>query len=173
VLAAPLAAQRSPDALPYQHIIVLRDNTQRAAPVANELASRHGLGVLYVYEHALKGFAATVPDAALNALRGDARVKFISEDRVVRAFAQTLPTGVNRINAENRANKGNGVNVAVIDTGIDLDHPDLQANIKGGVNCSTGSTYDDGNGHGSHVAGTIAAVTNDIGTTPDSEAGPV
>jgi subtilisin len=75
--------------------------------------------------------------------------------------AQTLPTGINRIDGELSSTvSGNGsgsvsVDVAVIDTGIDLDHPDL--NVVGGRNCSTGRSFDDGNGHGSHVAGTIAA----------------
>jgi subtilisin family serine protease len=74
---------------------------------------------------------------------------------------QTLPTGVNRIDGELSSTvSGNGsgsvnVDVAVIDTGVDLDHPDL--NVVGGVNCSTGRSFDDGNGHGSHVAGTIGA----------------
>jgi subtilisin family serine protease len=53
------------------------------------------------------------------------------------------------------------VDVAVIDTGIDLSHPDL--NVVGGVNCSSGNSYSDGNGHGTHVAGTIAAKDNGIG----------
>jgi subtilisin family serine protease len=57
------------------------------------------------------------------------------------------------------------VNVAVIDTGIDLTHPDLAANVAGGINCSNGraKAYADGNGHGSHVAGVIAALDNGLG----------
>lgn len=50
--------------------------------------------------------------------------------------------------------------VAVLDTGIDLDHEDLAASIAGSVNFSDSPTADDLNGHGSHVAGTIGAVTN-------------
>jgi len=53
------------------------------------------------------------------------------------------------------------VAVAVVDTGIDLTHPDL--NVAGGVNCATGRSFNDCNGHGSHVAGTITARDNDIG----------
>lgn len=81
----------------------------------------------------------------------------------VKASLQTLPTGINRIDAEFLSNKGAGVNVAVIDTGIQLSHPDLKTNIVGGKNCSTGSSYNDGNGHGTHVAGTIAALDNGVG----------
>jgi len=76
---------------------------------------------------------------------------------------QQLSTGVDRINAESKMNKGSGVHVAVIDTGIQLSHPDLKANIVGGKNCSTGTSYNDGNGHGTHVAGTIAALDNGLG----------
>ncbi len=62
------------------------------------------------------------------------------------------------------ANKGTGVEVAVIDTGIDTSHPDLQGAVLGGTNCVQGaSSYQDGNGHGTHVAGTIAARDNAFG----------
>jgi subtilisin family serine protease len=79
--------------------------------------------------------------------------------------AQSLPTGIDRINAELSARDGTGIEVAVIDTGIDTSHPDLKANILGGKNCSTGkpTAYQDGNGHGTHVAGTIAAIKNTVG----------
>jgi len=78
---------------------------------------------------------------------------------------QSLPTGIDRINAEAKANKGTGVHVAVIDTGIQTNHSDLKNNIAGGKNCSSGSksNYNDGNGHGTHVAGTIAALDNGLG----------
>lgn len=78
-------------------------------------------------------------------------------------LSQTLPTGIDRINAENEANKGAGIHVAVIDTGIQKDHPDLAGNIVGGKNCSSGTSYNDGNGHGTHVAGTIAGIDNGFG----------
>ncbi len=77
--------------------------------------------------------------------------------------SQTLPTGIDRINAETSANKGAGIHVAVIDTGIQKNHPDLAGNIVGGKNCSSGTSYNDGNGHGTHVAGTIAGINNDVG----------
>lgn len=79
---------------------------------------------------------------------------------------QTLPWGVDRVDADNvwSVTSADNVRVAIIDTGIDLDHPDLSANIKGGVNTIySWRTADDDNGHGSHVGGIIAAVNNSIG----------
>jgi len=59
---------------------------------------------------------------------------------------------------------GDPVKVAVVDTGIDTSHPDLLGNLKGGMSAvSYTSSYNDDNGHGSHVAGTIAAVDNSVG----------
>ncbi|HEY5902834.1 MAG TPA: S8 family peptidase [Anaerolineales bacterium] len=153
-------------AVPGQYIVVFRDSVANPGRAASSMAAEHGLGLKYTYRYALKGFAAVIPAARLEAVRADARVQFVSEDRFVSIDAQTLPTGVNRIDAEQTAthtNKGTGVNVAIIDTGIDTSHPDLAANIAGGKNCSTGSSYKDGNGHGTHVAGTIAALNNTIG----------
>ena len=82
---------------------------------------------------------------------------------------ETLPWGVDRIDADivwagTDATTGNGIKVAVMDTGIDNDHPDLKAIIKGGTNTITsGGSYDDDNGHGTHCAGIIAAQHNGEG----------
>ncbi|MBI2613184.1 MAG: S8 family serine peptidase [Candidatus Levybacteria bacterium] len=157
-------AQGKPDVIPDKFIVVLKDDVGNPQTVANEMARTHGLSVEHVYSTALKGFSATIPQARLDKVKGDSRVQFVSEDRVVEAFAQTTPTGVSRVNAPVNTNKGTGIGVAVIDTGIDLAHPDLQANIVANKSCIRGKkTGNDDNGHGSHVAGTIAAVNNDIG----------
>ena len=78
------------------------------------------------------------------------------------------PWGILRVKAEAawKVTRGAGVNVAVIDTGIDSGHPDLAANVKGGWNATNPQAPDafiDDNGHGSHVSGTIAAVRNSTG----------
>lgn len=80
--------------------------------------------------------------------------------------AQTAPWGVTKIEAPTAwsASRGTGVKVAVLDTGIDRDHLDLKDNLAGGYNTIvTWRTWDDDNGHGTHVAGTIAAVDNTVG----------
>jgi subtilisin len=153
------------NAIPGQYIVVLKDNTPDPRAVAQEHARAHGAEVLQTYEHALKGYAARIPASSLDKVRNDSRVLFVSEDREVKASAQTTPTGVERIGGKlssTRSGDGTGtvggpagVNVAIIDTGIDTSHPDL--NVVGGKNCSTGKSYQDGNGHGTHVAGTVAA----------------
>ena len=84
---------------------------------------------------------------------------------------QVLPWGVARVDAEWAwpTATGAGVKVAVLDTGIDKDHPDLQVNIAGGVNFVRRgrkldpTKWDDDDGHGTHCAGIIAAANNEIG----------
>jgi subtilisin family serine protease len=112
----------------------------------------------------------------LNALRNDPRVAYIEENQQV--FAFDLPTGIDRIDAEPGAvlkpqfnvSSPVDVDIAIIDTGLDIDHPDL--NVVGGrrfytqVICILGiclpagsyqdDKYDDDHGHGTHVGGTAA-----------------
>jgi subtilisin family serine protease len=169
-------APQASDRIPNQYIVVLKDSVDVDAASA-DIAQKHGGEVLATFKHALHGFAAALPDARANELKNDPRVASVSPDFAVSADvkpnrtsssssqpAQALPTGVDRINAENKTTNGAGVEVAVIDTGIDLTHPDLKANILGGKNCvPRTSGYADQNGHGTHVAGTIAALNNSFG----------
>lgn len=155
-----------------QYIVIFKEGVD-VDSLADELPRKHKGKALQIYKHALKGMAIGLSDRAAEELAKDPRIELLSPDFEVSAFgkngggdvtiqAQTLPTGIDRANAENKANKGAGVEVAVIDTGIDLNHPDLKANILGGKACN-GSGYGDQNGHGTHVAGTIAAVENTVG----------
>lgn len=81
--------------------------------------------------------------------------------------AEVLPWGIDRIDAELVWPSGNiadPIKVGIIDTGISNKHPDLLANVKGGVNTiNPFKNWNDDNGHGSHVAGIVAAIDNDIG----------
>lgn len=80
-------------------------------------------------------------------------------------LAETVPAGVSQVKAPLAwdASKGKGIKVAVLDTGIDNTHPDLTANFRGGVSFVPGETPMDGNSHGTHCAGTIAAAINNAG----------
>lgn len=164
-----------------EFIVVFNDNVADPAALARSLARTHGLRVGFVYAHAVKGFSASIPAQALSGLARNPGVAYIEPDQWVQAWAQSLPTGVHRIFADANPNitiDGNDdwrvdVDVAVIDTGIDLDHPDL--NVVSGVSCMTesgpawnrivtcGPGGDDDHYHGSHVAGTIGAIDNDLG----------
>lgn len=184
IAAIQPAAARNSDIVPGQYIVVFKDGVTNPGQDTADLTQRHRLTVHHRYHAAVRGFAADIPASEVAALKNDPRVAYVTEDRLVssnnRRFvpeqhrlkpspsptptpSQVLPTGVDRVNAENKGNTGAGVNVAVLDTGIDLTHPDLKDNIVGGKNCSSGSSYADGNGHGTHVAGTIAAENNGFG----------
>ncbi|MEX0991214.1 MAG: S8 family serine peptidase [Actinomycetota bacterium] len=166
----PVAATAAPASGRRAVIVVLEDGAGDPGDVAAQHGRAYGLEVGPVYRSVFGGYAASVPTARLDALRADASVLMVAPDepvsiakRIRRLSTQVLPTGVNRINADSTANRGYGVDVAVLDTGIDSDHPDLAPNLAGGVNCSSGTTFEDGNGHGTHVAGTIAARANRFG----------
>ncbi len=157
-----VAAPKNPHAIPGQYIIALKNDVADVDAATNELVAHNGLSVLHTYTSALKGFTATVPAGRLAALQANPNVAAIMEDEVVTIAAQNIPTGIRRIHGDvnsTRAGDGTGsvnVDVAVIDTGIDTTHVDL--NVVGGKNCVRGGkSYTDGNGHGTHVAGTIGA----------------
>jgi len=163
---AAAAHPAATDAAAGQYIVVLKDGVA-AAPASH--ARAHGLSPTYVYSYALHGYAARMTAAAAQRLAADPAVAAVQPDQVVSIDAQTLPTGIDRIDGELSSTvSGNGsgtvdVDVAVIDTGVDLNHPDLNVNVAGAKNCSTGHSANDGNGHGTHVSGTIGALDNTIG----------
>jgi subtilisin len=163
VLAGAVAA-KADDQAPGRYIVLLRRHVDASAK-ASDHAKRFGIVKSAVYHHAISGYAASIHAARLAALRADRDVVSVFPDVVAHAAAQTVPTGVQRIRTLSSSGEGNGTDVAILDTGIDLDHPDLTANIAGGKNCSTGSSYNDSSssGHGTHVAGIVAAANNSIG----------
>jgi hypothetical protein len=143
-----------------------------------KLAERNlGGAVGHVYTHALKGFSIQLPPGRVPGdLFAYSAVVQVEPDRVATICQQTVPTGVDRIEADlNAIAKIDGidervdVDVAIIDTGIDLDHPDLPPVVGGRHFYSflwwnyEDDNYDDDNGHGSHVAGIVAALDNDYG----------
>jgi subtilisin family serine protease len=165
-----------------RYVVVLDDGTDAAA-VSAEQARTLGLDVGHVYSHALSGYSATMPAAVADLVAADPRVAYVEKDRVARATAQTTPTGIDRANADvsptariDGTDQRVDVDVAVIDTGVDLDHPDLNVYTAGAKNCALALSAEDDNGHGSHVSGTIGALDNGtgvVGMAPGARIWPV
>ena len=161
-----VAQKGGPDLIPGRYIVVLEDGVS-----PQDVTRGHGVVPEFVYSYAINGFAGPISPVALEELKQDPRVLHIEQDQKMYAFAQTPPTGIDRMDAEpsDDSNLGNAVTIAIIDTGIDLDHPDL--NVVHSIKCAKGGPFgsncsgsgDDDNGHGTHVAGTAAGVNNLIG----------
>lgn len=151
-------------------IIVFKDgvsSTQKDATIR-----KHGgetikeLGIIH-------GVAAVLPNGAT--LADDSSVLRVDDDIVVSALgkpsstqpAQMIPWGVDHIDAElvwPTGNQADPIKVGIIDTGISNKHPDLLSNIKGGINTiNPQKSWNDDNGHGSHVAGIVATINNTVG----------
>lgn len=150
--------------------IVQVDDAYDINDVSARFINARGGYVAHQFRSAIRGFAVRGTLASKAGGHKIAGVKLIEPDLNVYPAAQSIPTGVDRIDIEfNNIAKIDGideridVDVAVVDTGADTDHPDL--NIFAGQNFTPGlsSDYEDGDGHGTHVAGTIAALDNDIG----------
>jgi subtilisin len=171
LLTAGIASAQPPPAaaIPDQYVVQLR-------PGANpqQVAAVHGASPSFIYQSAVNGFAGHVPPGRLAALAADPRVAAVVPDRVVTINAkpggggsgsatQVVPLGVQRIGAAPGASgyTGAGVGVAVVDTGIDFNHADLVPLGVASFSAFGGSALDN-NGHGTHVAGTIAARHNAI-----------
>ncbi|HKZ94464.1 MAG TPA: S8 family serine peptidase [Candidatus Bathyarchaeia archaeon] len=137
--------------------------------------------ILKTYK-SIPALAAHVDAASVDVLRTNPNIAYVETDKERRIQGrlnevqakpgsvqppQTLPWGVDRIDADRvwHRNEGEGTNIAIIDTGVDPDHPDLIGNIEGVFSAvpPKADTVDDHYGHGTHVAGTIAAVNNEIG----------
>lgn len=168
-LPVPAAERRS---VKDWYIVRLRDDAPDPGQLAKQVGAGQGRLVSHVYRRGFKGFAVKLPVAAVRALRRNPYVISVEPDQIYQLATQEVPTGVRRIEAapaaKNAAAYIDGtdervdVGVAVIDTGIDADHPDL--NYAGGFDCmGADSPRTDPYGHGTHVAGTIGALDNGVG----------
>lgn len=165
--------------LSERKIVVFQENFKNE-PAHDELILRTGSAKVKSLP-LINGAVFLANPASIRALSLRSEVKRIDDD--VQVFAlegvnakgqklsttqppQSLPWGVDRVDAELAfaTNPGTAVKVGIVDTGIDLTHPDLASNIKGGVNTINPlKSANDDNGHGTHVAGTVGAMNNTIG----------
>ncbi|MCX6878249.1 MAG: S8 family peptidase [Verrucomicrobia bacterium] len=172
---AAWVSSASAQVIPGRYIVMLQPGQD-----PHGVAATHGVKPDHVYDTAVQGFADTLSEARLEALRRDRRVLVVEPDRQVHVLGHLVtagtitaatvtstgdlvPTGVDRIDAElNPCTDASAVGIAIIDTGICLTHPDLY--VAGGISYVTGiASANDDNGHGSHVAGIAAAKINALG----------
>jgi len=168
-LGAVSAAPKSSKAEPPARKIVIFDSSVANEAAQEKLLAKFG-GVKIKRLPLVRGMVVALPPQAN--LRGEAGILRVDEDAEVTALGkpapapvpQTIPWGISRVGA-NLAwpqTTGAGIKVAVVDTGIDLSHPDLK--VYGGYNAIyPAKTAADDNGHGTHVAGIIAALNNSVG----------
>jgi len=189
---ATAANAQTPDELSMVQdswIFVFKDHVAKGQveSMADQAVRGAGGARGHVYSTAIKGFSAKMSaTAAANLAARNPNIASYEADKIVRIVAgkpttkakpapsqppQTTPWGISRVNGV--ANYTGTARAWVIDTGIDLDHPDLNVDTSRAANFSTGSSANDGNGHGSHVAGTIAACNNSIGVIGVAPCAPV
>ncbi|SHG82385.1 S8 family peptidase [Streptoalloteichus hindustanus] len=164
----------TPDSVAGSYLVHFRQSAALGAADiterANQLAARHGGQLRHVYD-AVGGFAVDMNEAAAKRLAAEPSVEFVEQDKVVRASGeQTDPVwGLDRIDQRNLPldrkytypdNAGAGTTVYVVDTGVDVEHPEFEGRAKHGYDfIDDDDEAEDCHGHGTHVAGTVAGAT--------------
>ncbi|OMP66611.1 S8 family serine peptidase [Domibacillus epiphyticus] len=141
--------------------------------VDNELLEQYSESVDYIFQE-IPAASISITDVQKRALEMAPGVESIAYDMPVKSMAQTVPYGYKMVGAPNQVPStltGAGVKIGVLDSGIQSNHPDLQKRIAGGACMMTivdkdgcPDSYNDNSGHGTHVAGIIAANNNTFGT---------
>ena len=142
---------------------------QAPGPPEQDLVRAHG-GEIYRQFSIVDVIAASMKQQQADALAQNIRVRYVEPDGPVYALDQTVPWGIDRMFGDEEYSfetwndsTGKGIGVAILDTGIDEDHEDLPE-LLGGENTVDDTHWgSDGHGHGTHVAGTVAALDNEVG----------
>src|SRR6266540_5097522 len=165
-------ALHAPPVASGQYIVVFRDAVGDPSGLARQLVQAHGGTLSFTYTSAIKGFAARLPTAAVQALQRNPLVAYVEPDQVFRAdVTQSMdangdPWGLDRIDKSalplsqtyTYTSTGAGVHAYIIDTGIWTLHPDFGGRANN-VYDAYGATGEDCHGHGTHVSGTIGGAT--------------
>ncbi len=148
-----------------EYLVGFTKGNKASAQSSRNLINAVGGEVQHTFQY-MDVVEVSLPEKAAEALKKNPNIAFVEENAEVQATAQTVPWGVPHIKADKAhaaGVTGSGVKVAILDTGIDANHVDL--NVKGGASFVSGepNALQDGNGHGTHVAGTVAALNNTTG----------
>ena len=163
-----VAPQQGP--LRERYIVVFKGSVTDPAGETGRLIRAFGGQVHYTYSHAIKGFAATLPSAALEGISLNPNVEFIEADGIMTVDdTQTGATwGIDRIDQRNLPLSGSftytktgaGVTAYIIDTGIRTDHNQFGGRASVGTDAvGDGQNGNDCHGHGTHVSGTVGGST--------------
>lgn len=166
MLPAPAGATTVPDA----YIVVFQNSVPDVNAEVDRITQQLGIQATFRYQHAIKGFAATMSPAAVEAVRNNPNVAYVEQDQIAHAVAtQANPTwGLDRIDQRNLPlsnsytydQTGAGLDAYILDTGIRFTHAEFGGRAVTGFDAITiGGTAADGNGHGTHVAGTVGGAT--------------
>lgn len=164
--AAPVAGTKIPD----RYIVVFKDEVRDPAAEAAGMMRGRGGEIHFTYEHAIKGFAATMPAAAIEAIARNPKVAYVEQDAVVTTAVTQSPVtwGIDRIDQRalplsgsySYETSGAGTRLYIIDTGILSSHTEFTGRFVAGYTAILdGRGTDDCNGHGTHVTGTTAGTT--------------
>ena len=148
-----------------EYLIGFAKGNKASAQTSQNLVTAAGGEVQHTFQY-MDVVEVSLPEKAAEALKKNPNIAFVEENVEVMATAQTVPWGIPHIKADKAhaaGVTGSGVKVAILDTGIDANHTDL--NVRGGASFVAGepNALQDGNGHGTHVAGTVAALNNSTG----------
>ena len=153
------------------YIVVFKDNVDDVDGETDQIGQKYNVKSHYRYKHTIKGFSGTLSAIAVEALRSDPRVAYIEQDQLVHfVTVQSNPPswGLDRIDQRplplsysyTYNQTGTGVDAYIIDCGILLSHTDFGGRAVTGVDEITpGGLALDGNGHGTHVAGTVGGAS--------------
>jgi subtilisin family serine protease len=184
------AVGAAPAAHPDRYIVVFKDPVPDAPGLAARLTRKHGGSLRRSYRHAIRGFSASLPAGALEALRRHPQVAYVEPDARAELFGvqDGAPWGLDRVDQRDLpldgfygwGSAGAGVNVYVLDTGVRIGHADFGGRARYVPNGSDGDFVGDGrgsaedcHGHGTHVAGTIAGATHGVAKAASVWAGRV
>jgi aqualysin 1 len=171
VVDVPPEYRGSSTTIPGRYIVVFKDHVANPAAEARAMMRGRGGEIHHVYSHALRGFAATIPDAAYNAISRNPNVAYIEQSITMypgTTVQNNATWGLDRIDQRllPRDSKygynhtGAGVRAYVIDSGIHFSHADFGGRAANGRDfIGDGRNGGDCNGHGTHVAGTIGGTS--------------